>query len=87
MRGGLLFQARRLLSTAVARVFGTFFGLTLTLLLAAAAIARIIWISLAIATLIAVNTEALLLDKSIGRPGVELQVGSEGDRAFKSVFV
>ena len=77
MRGGLLFQARRLLSTAVARVFGTFFGLTLTLLLAAAASA----------TLIAVNTEALLLDKSIGRPGVELQVGSEGDRAFKSVFV
>ncbi len=37
MRGGVLFQARRLLGTAVAGVFSTFFGLTLTLLLAAAA--------------------------------------------------
>ena len=37
MRGGLLFQTRRLLGTAVAGVFSTFFGLTLTLLLAAAA--------------------------------------------------
>ncbi|MDP9475563.1 MAG: hypothetical protein M3R38_07710 [Actinomycetota bacterium] len=37
MRGGVLFRARRLLGTAVAGVFSTFFGLTLTLLLAAAA--------------------------------------------------
>lgn len=37
MRGGLLFQTRRLLGTTVAGVFSTFFGLTLTLLLATAA--------------------------------------------------
>lgn len=37
MRGGLPFQARRLLGTTAAGVFSTFFGLTLTLLLVAAA--------------------------------------------------